>query len=172
MARAPETDPLPILQSLIRFPSVTPDAGEALTYLTKLLSENGFHCERLPFSTPGTPEVDNLFAAIGKGSPHLCFAGHADVVPPGRSEDWTHPPFAADEADGFLYGRGASDMKGPIAAFAAAAINAVRGSGGELPGTLSLLITGDEEGPAINGTRKVLEWMKVNGQVPDHCLVG
>jgi succinyl-diaminopimelate desuccinylase len=171
MARPPEIDPLPILEALVRCPSVTPDEAGALIYLGQFLTDHGFHCERLPFSTPGTPEVDNLFARAGKAGPHLCFAGHADVVPPGRSEDWTHPPFAADQANGLLYGRGACDMKGSIAAFAAAAVNAFAGE--DRPkGTLSLLITGDEEGPAVNGTAKVLEWMKANGQVPDHCLVG
>jgi succinyl-diaminopimelate desuccinylase len=171
MARPPEIDPLPILEGLIRCPSVTPDEAGALTYLGKLFAEHGFHCERLPFSSPGTPEVDNLFVRIGKGNPHLCFAGHIDVVPPGRSEDWRHPPFAANQADGFIYGRGACDMKGSVAAFAAAAINAAL-AGDQPAGTLSLLLTGDEEGPAINGTVKVLEWMKAHGAIPDHCLVG
>lgn len=171
MARPSQTDPLPILEALIRCPSVTPDEAGALTYLGKLLSEHGFHCERLPFSSPGTPEVDNLFARIGRAGPHLCFAGHVDVVPPGRSEDWTHPPFAADQAQGSVYGRGACDMKGSIAAFIAAALDAFAGDN-RPNGMLSLLITGDEEGPAINGTAKVLEWMKANGHVPDHCLVG
>jgi succinyl-diaminopimelate desuccinylase len=171
MARTPEIDPLPILEALIRCPSVTPDEAGALAYLGKLLADHGFHCERLPFASPGTPEVDNLFARFSKGGPHLCFAGHVDVVPPGRSEDWRHPPFAADQAEGYIYGRGACDMKGSIAAFIAAAIDAISGSD-QPDGTLSLLLTGDEEGPAINGTAKVLEWMKANGEVPDHCLVG
>jgi succinyl-diaminopimelate desuccinylase len=171
MARPVETDPLPILEALIRCPSVTPNEAGALSYLAKLLGEQGFQCERLPFSAAGTAEVDNLFARIGKGSPHLCFAGHIDVVPPGRSEDWSHPPFAADQSDGFLYGRGASDMKGPVAAFAAAAINSVVDLK-EISGSISFLITADEEGPALNGTIKVLEWMKEHGHVPDHCLVG
>ena len=171
MARPSETDPLPILEALIRCPSVTPDEAGSLTYLGKLLAEHGFQCERLAFSSPGTPEVDNLFAWMGKAGPHLCFAGHADVVPPGRGEDWSHPPFAADQDQGLIYGRGACDMKGSIAAFAAAAIDAFAATD-QPKGTLSFLITGDEEGPAVNGTAKVLEWMSSNGHVPDHCLVG
>ncbi|TMJ39076.1 MAG: succinyl-diaminopimelate desuccinylase, partial [Alphaproteobacteria bacterium] len=116
------------------------------------------------------PDVDNLFARFGRGSPHLCFAGHIDVVPPGRLEDWAAPPFAAHQENGFLFGRGASDMKGSIAAFATAAGDAVKE--GAFTGSLSLLITADEEGPAINGTKKVLAWMKEKGHIPDHCLVG
>lgn len=165
-----DTDPLPLLEDLIRCPSVTPSEGGALDCLSAFLSAAGFHCERLVFSDKGTPDVDNLFARFGKGSPHLCFAGHSDVVPPGRLEDWAAPPFSAHQEGGFIYGRGAADMKGSIAAFAAAATDAVRA--GDFSGSLSLLITGDEEGPAINGTRKVLAWMKENGHIPDHCIVG
>lgn len=165
-----ETDPLPLLEDLIRCPSVTPDQAGALDRLQAYLSALGFHCERLVFSDKGTPDVDNLFARYGRSGPHLCFAGHIDVVPPGRLEDWAQPPFAAHQADGFLYGRGAADMKGSVAAFAAAAADAVQA--GAFTGSLSFLITADEEGPAINGTAKVLAWMKQNGHVPDHCLVG
>ena len=116
------TDPVPLLQDLIRCKSVTPAEGGALTYLENLLSTHGFVCQRLIFRQEGTPDVENLFARIGSGSPHLCFAGHTDVVPEGIVESWTHQPFAADIADGFVYGRGATDMKGSVAAFAAAAI--------------------------------------------------
>jgi succinyl-diaminopimelate desuccinylase len=165
-----ETDPLPLLDDLIRCPSVTPNEGGALDCLAAYLSAAGFQCQRLVFSEKGTPDVDNLFARFGKGSPHLCFAGHADVVPPGRLEDWAAPPFSAHQEGGFIYGRGAADMKGSIAAFATAAADAVRA--GTFTGSLSLVITCDEEGPAINGTRKVLAWMKENGHVPDHCIVG
>ncbi|MGE0237500.1 MAG: succinyl-diaminopimelate desuccinylase [Parvibaculaceae bacterium] len=165
-----ETDPLPLLEDLIRCPSVTPAEAGALDCLAAYLTAAGFQCERLVFSERGTPDVDNLFARFGKGSPHLCFAGHVDVVPPGRLEDWAAPPFSAHQEGGFIYGRGAADMKGSIAAFATAAADAVRS--GVFTGSLSLLITGDEEGPAINGTRKVLAWMKENGHVPDHCIVG
>lgn len=165
------TDPVPLLQDLIRCKSVTPAEGGALTYLENLLSTHGFVCQRLIFREAGTPDVENLFARIGSGSPHLCFAGHTDVVPEGIVESWTYPPFAADIADGFIYGRGACDMKGSVAAFAAAAIDFVR-TAGKFKGSISFLITGDEEGPAINGTVKVLQWMAENGHIPDHCIVG
>ena len=165
------TDSVSILQDLIRCRSVTPAEGGALTVLENLLSAHGFVCHRLIFKDKNTPDVENLFARFGGGSPHLGFAGHTDVVPPGSPEDWRHPPFAAEIAGGFIYGRGATDMKGSIAAFAAAAIDHVR-SNRKLSGSISFLITGDEEGPAVNGTVKVLRWMKDNGQVPDHCLVG
>jgi succinyl-diaminopimelate desuccinylase len=164
-------DPVTILQDLIRCRSITPHEGGALGYLQTLLTEAGFHCQRLPYTDENTPDVDNLFAWIGKKGPHLCFAGHTDVVPAGDETIWTHPPFAADIKNGQVYGRGATDMKGSVAAFAAAAIDYVRENGSP-PGTISFLITGDEEGPAINGTVKVLQWMKDNGHVPDHCLVG
>jgi succinyl-diaminopimelate desuccinylase len=164
-------DPIAILQDLIRCPSVTPNEGGALTYLQSLLTASGFHCDRLVFSDDDTPDVDNLFARVGHGPPHICFAGHTDVVPAGDESIWTHPPFAAEVKDGFVYGRGATDMKGSVAAFVAAATEFIEDNG-KPAGTISLLITGDEEGPAINGTVKVLQWMKDNGHVPDHCLVG
>jgi succinyl-diaminopimelate desuccinylase len=160
-----------LLQDLIRCPSVTPNEAGALTVLEDYLSAYGFTCQRLIFKAEDTPDVENLFARIGHGAPHLCFAGHTDVVPPGNEEDWTHPPFAAVIAGDRLYGRGATDMKGSVAAFAAAAAAYVE-ENGKPQGSLSFLITGDEEGPAVNGTIKVLEWMKANGHVPDHCLVG
>lgn len=165
------TDPVPLLQDLIRCKSVTPAEGGALTYLEDLLSTHGFVCHRLIFREAGTPDVENLFARFGSGAPHLCFAGHTDVVPEGILESWTHSPFEAEIADGFVYGRGACDMKGSVAAFAAAAIDFVRGRA-KFKGSISFLITGDEEGPAINGTAKVLQWMKDNGHIPDHCIVG
>jgi succinyl-diaminopimelate desuccinylase len=165
------TDPVPLLQDLIRCKSVTPAEGGALTYLENLLSSHGFVCHRLIFREPGTPDVENLFARFGSGAPHLCFAGHTDVVPEGILESWTHSPFAAEIADGYIYGRGASDMKGSVAAFAGAAIDFVRATV-KFKGSLSVLITGDEEGPAINGTVKVLQWMYDNGHIPDHCIVG
>ena len=165
------TDPVPLLQDLIRCRSVTPAEGGALTLLENTLSAEGFICQRLIFKAEATPDVENLFARFGTGSPHLCFAGHTDVVPPGEEAQWSHGPFAADLADGYVFGRGATDMKGSVAAFAAAAIDFVR-TAGKFKGSISFLITGDEEGPAINGTVKVLEWMKANGHLPDHCLVG
>ena len=170
MKNAP-TDSVPILQDLIRCRSVTPVEGGALTYLENLLSTHGFVCHRLIFRQAGTPDVENLFARFGSGAPHLCFAGHTDVVPEGILESWTHSPFAADISGGFIFGRGATDMKGSVAAFAAAAIDFVRGAG-KFKGSISFLITGDEEGPAINGTVKVLQWMEENGHIPDHCIVG
>jgi succinyl-diaminopimelate desuccinylase len=166
------TDPVPILESLIRCPSVTPQEGGAIDYLQKLLAGHGFECERLTFRAEGTPDIENLFARWGTKGPHLCFAGHTDVVPPGDLKDWTHPPFAAVQDGKFMYGRGATDMKGSIAAFVAAVIDWQNAHGEKRPGSISFLITGDEEGPAINGTVKVLEWMKTNGHIPDHCIVG
>jgi succinyl-diaminopimelate desuccinylase len=163
---------LDIAQDLIRCRSVTPDEGGALTYLQELLEGAGFTCHRLPFSDENTPDVDNLFARLGTGKPHLCFAGHTDVVPPGDEADWTHPPFAAEIDDGWLHGRGSSDMKGDIACFVVAALEFLSEGKNEFPGSISFLITGDEEGPSINGTRKVLEWMTENGHNPDHCIVG
>jgi succinyl-diaminopimelate desuccinylase len=163
---------LDIAQDLIRCRSVTPDEGGALTYLQELLEGAGFTCHRLPFSDENTPDVDNLFARLGTGKPHLCFAGHTDVVPPGDEADWTHPPFAAEIDDGWLHGRGSSDMKGDIACFVVAALEFLSEGKNEFPGSISFLITGDEEGPSINGTRKVLEWMTENGHTPDHCIVG
>ena len=170
MNDVPDPDPLPILETLIRCPTVTPDSGAALDYLETLLAENGFTCNRPKFSAAGTYDVDNLFARHGTGAPHVCFAGHVDVVPPGPEDKWTHPPFAAAQANGFVYGRGAADMKGSVAAFAAAAIANVREGG--MPGSVSLMITGDEEGLAINGTAKILAWMKETGNLPNHCIVG
>ena len=165
------TDPVPILQDLVRCRSVTPAEGGALTYLENLLSSHGFVCQRLIFKAEGTPDVENLFARFGSGAPHFCFAGHTDVVPEGIVDSWTHAPFAGEIADGFVYGRGACDMKGSVAAFAAAAIDHVARAR-KFKGSISFLITGDEEGPAVNGTIKVLHWMRDNGHVPDHCLVG
>ncbi len=164
--------PLEIARQLIRCPSVTPREGGALDLLQNLLAGAGFTCHRLPFSDEDTPDVDNLFARLGTGSPHLCFAGHTDVVPPGDEADWTHPPFAAEVADGWLFGRGSADMKGNIACFVAAVLDILAERENAPPGSISFLITGDEEGPAINGTKKVLEWMAANGHTPDHCLVG
>ena len=165
------TDPVEILHALIRCPSVTPKDEGALGVLETLLNTAGFTCHHLVFKQEGTQDIDNLFARIGNSTPHLCFAGHTDVVPAGDEKDWTHPPFAAEIHHGQIYGRGATDMKGSVAAFTAAAIDYVNEQGPD-KGSISFLITGDEEGPAINGTVKVLEWMKKFGHVPDHCLVG
>ncbi|BAQ16237.1 succinyl-diaminopimelate desuccinylase [Methyloceanibacter caenitepidi] len=169
---SPADNAVAIAQSLIRCPSVTPVDAGALDALARPLVAAGFACDRLTFTEDGTADVDNLVARIGGGAPHLCFAGHTDVVPPGDETSWAHAPFSAEIADGRLYGRGASDMKGAVACFAAAAIDYVAERGGQVPGTISLLITGDEEGTAINGTKKVLAWMEEANLVPDHCLVG
>ena len=165
-------NPLEIAQDLIRCPSVTPEEGGALEYLQGILEAAGFTCKRLIFSDENTPDVDNLFARLGDGAPHLCFAGHTDVVPVGDEADWTHPPFSAQVDNGWLFGRGSADMKGNIACFVAAALEYLEKSGGNSPGSISFLITGDEEGPSVNGTKKVLQWMADNGHKPDHCLVG
>jgi succinyl-diaminopimelate desuccinylase len=157
-----------IAQALIRCPSVTPlDAG-ALGTLGGFLTSAGYQVERVLFSDHGTPDIENLYAKIGSGAPHFVFAGHTDVVPPGDDRQWKHAPFAGEIAGGDLFGRGACDMKGAIAAFAAAAIR----FGKPKRGTISFLITGDEEGPAVNGTRKLLRWARERGESFDHCLLG
>ena len=165
-------DPIDLSQALIRCPSVTPTDAGAMDVLADALESLGFTCHRLPFASTEHPEVQNLYARIGDGSPNFCFAGHTDVVPVGELEDWTTDPFAADIKDGRLYGRGASDMKPAIAAFVSASARFIKARGADLPGSISLLITGDEEGDAINGTRKVLDWLKSEGEVLDACLVG
>jgi len=163
-------DPVAHAIALIRCPSVTPDQAGSLDYMEAVLSAAGFACRRLLFSGDGGAETDNLYARIGSAAPHLCLAGHVDVVPPGDEAAWRHPPFAAAIEDGILYGRGAADMKGGIAAMMAAALRLL---GVERPaGSISFLITADEEGRAINGTPKVVAWMRVAGEVPDHCLLG
>ena len=157
-----------LTQRLIRCPSVTPQEGGALDCLHDELSALGFACERLPFGD-GDSRIDNLFARRGDAGPHLCFAGHTDVVPVGDVDAWTHDPFAATISDGRLYGRGAADMKSGIAAFVAAI---ARVPAADIGGSISLLITGDEEGDAVNGTVKMVEWAAANGHRPDMCIVG
>lgn len=165
-------DPVELSRALIRCPSVTPIDAGALDVLHKTVAGLGFTCHRLPFSAPGTADVDNLYARLGRAAPNFCFAGHTDVVPIGERAQWTVDPFAAEIRDGRLYGRGAADMKGAIAAFVAACERFVRKAGGRFKGSISLLITGDEEGPAINGTAKALQWMRAQGETIDACLVG
>lgn len=165
-------DPVEFAQRLIRCPSVTPRDEGALDTLQAALEDLGFTGTRLPFDSPGTARVDNLFARLGTGRPHFCFAGHTDVVPVLHPENWHVDPFAGVIEDGALTGRGAADMKGAIACFVAAAARYLEERGGAVPGSISLLITGDEEGPAVNGTAKVLGWMAEHGHVPDYCLVG
>jgi succinyl-diaminopimelate desuccinylase len=165
-------DPLALSRALIRCPSVTPSDAGALDVLQAALEGMGFVCTRLPFSEPGTADVDNLYARIGGRPPNFCFAGHTDVVPVGDEVAWTCDPFGGEIRDGRLYGRGASDMKAAIAGFAAAAGRFLADRGDAFDGSLSLLITGDEEGPSINGTRKVLRWLGERGEILDACLVG
>lgn len=165
-----QTDCISLLQSLIRCKSVTPAEGGALDVLETLLKAHGFTCHRLKFSDANTPDVDNLYARYGTAAPHICFAGHTDVVPTGNAAAWAFDPFGGDVINGEVCGRGAADMKGAIACFAAAAIDAIKA--GIVTGSISFLITGDEEGPAINGTRKVLDWLAARGEKMDFCLVG
>ena len=165
-------NPVDLAQALIRCPSVTPAEGGALTLLESVLAPAGFTCHRLTMTEPGTADVENLYARLGSGAPHLCFAGHTDVVPTGDEKAWTRPPFGAVIDDGVLYGRGAADMKGGIACFAAAALDYLKASGGLKRGSLSFLITGDEEAHAINGTPKLLAWLKARGETIDACVVG
>lgn len=164
-------DPVALTQALIRCESVTPAEGGALTLLEGVLGAAGFSCHRMTFSEPGTPDVDNLYARIGSHGRNLCFAGHTDVVPVGDAKSWTSPPFGAEIRDGVLYGRGAVDMKGGVACFVAAALRYLAANP-QPAGSLSLLITGDEEGPSINGTMKLLDWLKAREERLDACLVG
>ncbi len=166
------TDALSLAQALIRCPSVTPEEGGALALLAGVLAKAGFEVHRPVFSAPGTPDIDNLYARIGQGSPALVFAGHTDVVPPGKTESWSQPPFAATVAEGKLYGRGAEDMKGGVAASVAAVLRHIADHGAPQRGSIAFLITGDEEGPAINGTVKLLAWAKARGEAMDHCILG
>jgi len=158
-------DAVSLVQALVRRPSVTPTDAGAMDVLEQVLAGLGFVCRRMRFG-----EVENLYARRGAASPHLCFAGHTDVVPVGDLGQWTHSPFEADIAGGAVYGRGAADMKGAIAAFTAAAAGVL--DAGPLAGSLSFLITGDEEGPAVDGTRRVVEALKASGEIIDHCIVG
>ena len=164
------TDPVALTRALIRCPSVTPDDGGALDLIDDVLKRLGFTCHRLTFEAPGTTPVGNLYARMGTGAPHLAFAGHTDVVPPGDSAAWRVDPFAAEVLEGEIYGRGAVDMKGAIGCFIAAT---ARFMADRRPaGSIGFLITGDEEGPAVNGTRKLVAWLKERREVVDACLVG
>ena len=167
-----EIDPVELTRALIRCPSITPLEGGALDLLEGVLRDLGFACQRLKFSQEGSPEVENLYARLGESGRNFCYAGHTDVVPPGDPADWRVEPFAAEISGDDLIGRGAVDMKGSIGAFTAAVADFLKGRSGGFEGSISLLITGDEEGPAINGTRKVLDWLRERGERLDACLVG
>jgi succinyl-diaminopimelate desuccinylase len=155
---------------LIACRSITPADDGALPYLRDLLTGSGFSAEIVSFAAPGAPAVDNLYARIGTLPPHIVFAGHTDVVPPGDPAKWRFGPFSGAIAEDMIWGRGACDMKGGLAAAVAAALRAV--ARGPLKGSIGFLITGDEEGPAVNGTVKLLEWARARGERFDHCILG
>jgi len=178
-ASTPVIDPVELTQRLIRRPSVTPVDAGAMDTLERVLTDLGFTCRRMAFegSTGAATDarIENLYARRGTASPNLCFAGHTDVVPTGEATAWSSGPFEAEVRDGLLYGRGAVDMKGGIAAWVAAVsqILAARAEeGGDPAGSLSFLITGDEEGPALHGTKRVVEALMAEGEVIDACVVG
>jgi succinyl-diaminopimelate desuccinylase len=166
-------DPVAIARDLVRCRSVTPEDGGALGYLQDVLTKAGFAVHRMTFAEPGTAPIENLYARIGTEKPNLVFAGHTDVVPPGDEAAWHHPPFGGEVAGDKLYGRGAVDMKGGIACFVAAATDYLAANGGKpTRGSISLLITGDEESVAVNGTVKLLQWAAERGEKFDHCVLG
>lgn len=172
MSEVAALDPVTFAAELIRRPSVTPKDEGALDILAARLEALGFTCHRLRFEESGTDPVENLYARWGEGQPNLCFAGHTDVVPTGQAEAWSFDPFGAVLQDGVLCGRGAVDMKGAIAAFTTAAERFIAARRAGFTGSISYLITGDEEGVAINGTRKVLDWLTARGEKIDACVVG
>jgi succinyl-diaminopimelate desuccinylase len=165
-------DPVAIARDLLRCPSVTPSEGGALAFLETTLKAAGFTVHRMTFSEPGTYDVENFYARIGTTAPHLMFAGHTDVVPTGDEKAWSHPPFAGEVAEGELFGRGAVDMKGGIACCVAAVLDHLAANGGKPKGSISFLITGDEESVAVNGTPKLLQWAADHGEKFDHCILG
>jgi len=170
------TDALSIARDLLRCPSVTPADAGALGVVENLLASAGFEVHRVTFGEPGTADIDNLYARIGSTAPHLTFAGHTDVVPPGDESAWTHGAFAGAVKDGFLYGRGAVDMKGGIACSVSAVLEHLLAHGGKVRedgnGSISFLITGDEEDVSVNGTIKLLQWAAARGEKFDHCVLG
>ncbi|MCW5701564.1 MAG: succinyl-diaminopimelate desuccinylase [Xanthobacteraceae bacterium] len=165
-------DALSITQALVRCPSVTPADAGALGVLEELLNAHGFATHRVTFSEPGTADIDNLYARIGGEAPHITFAGHTDVVPAGDESAWTHGAFSGEVKDGMLYGRGAVDMKGGIACSVAAVLQYLKDHGGKPKGSISFLITGDEEDISVNGTVKLLQWVAARGEKFDHCVLG
>jgi succinyl-diaminopimelate desuccinylase len=164
-ASNPVIDPVELTRDLIRRPSVTPADEGAMDVLERALTGLGFHCRRMKFE-----DIENLYARRGTAGPNLCFAGHTDVVPTGSEAAWSAGPFEAEVKDDVLYGRGAVDMKGGIAAWVAAVSRVL--AEGEVPGSLSFLITGDEEGPALHGTKRVVQTLMAEGEVIDACVVG
>jgi succinyl-diaminopimelate desuccinylase len=170
------TDALSIVRDLIRCPSVTPADAGALGVLENLLKSAGFEVHRVTFGEPGTADIDNLYARIGDSAPHITFAGHTDVVPAGDEAAWSHGAFSGDVKDGFVYGRGAVDMKGGIACSVAAVLDYLRDHGGKPredgKGSISFLITGDEEDISVNGTIKLLQWAAARRERFDHCVLG
>lgn len=166
------TDVVELTRTLVRCESVTPREAGALQHLERTLAPLGFQCERMDFTQAGTDDVANLYARIGTGGRHFCFAGHSDVVPVGDLSSWTIGPFAAELSGGYLFGRGAADMKGAIAAFTEACARFLAKRGRDFGGSISLLITGDEEGPAVNGTVKMLKKLAERGETIDACVVG
>ena len=169
-------DALSIARDLVRCPSVTPADAGALGVLETLLKANGFEVHRVTFGEPGTADIDNLYARIGTEPPHITFAGHTDVVPPGDEAAWSHGAFSGEVKDGYLYGRGAVDMKGGIACSVAAVLQHLADHGGKPrddgKGSISFLITGDEEDISVNGTIKLLQWAEARGETFDHCVLG
>lgn len=165
-----DVEPVTLARDLVRIPSVTPDAAAALGLCQRVLAAAGFACTRLPFATAG-PVVDNLVATLGDGRPHLVLNGHLDVVPAGDPNRWSVPPFSGEIRDGRLWGRGAADMKSGVAAMIAAAVAFARRRP-RPPGRLSLFLTGDEEGPAVDGSARLVRWAVAQGMAPDACLVG
>src|SRR4051794_18967137 len=165
-------DALSIAQALLRCPSVTPADAGAIGILEDLLKAHGFETHRVTFGEPGTADIDNLYARIGDSAPHITFAGHTDVVPADDEAAWSHGAFSGDVKDGVLYGRGAVDMKGGIACSLAAVLQYLAGRGGKPNGSISFLITGDEEDISVNGTVKLLQWVAARGEKFDHCVLG
>jgi succinyl-diaminopimelate desuccinylase len=170
------TDALSIARDLLRCPSVTPADAGALDVLQNILKDAGFEVHRVTFGEPGTADIDNLYARIGDSAPHISFAGHTDVVPPGDESAWSHGAFAGEVKDGLLYGRGAVDMKGGIACSVAAVLEYLAAHSGKPradgQGSISFLITGDEEDLSVNGTIKLLQWVAARGEKFDHCVLG
>jgi succinyl-diaminopimelate desuccinylase len=168
----PAPDALSIARDLLRCPSVTPADAGALGVLENILKAAGFETHRVTFGEPGTADIDNLYARIGDSAPHITFAGHTDVVPAGDEAAWSHGAFSGDVKEGILYGRGAVDMKGGIACSVAAVLQYLADHGGKPKGSISFLITGDEEDISVNGTIKLLQWVAARGEKFDHCVLG